>query len=406
MPEYIWELPPETAADEEETVESTELEVIDHEEAAVRRLVVQFQKPKFQALVRALCRPMQQLEQALVDLSKRTIDNAEGVQIDIFGRLVGQPPVDVEEADFKSLIRARISANKSSGLGKQITTVSRLVVKEWAADENVLAEGTLKLRIRRYYPAGYVLVVEDADMPWDLATLLAQFLREITGSGIRSLLHFSTWMTGDGYDSHERAFQFSSSDEDHTLNGDGLGFGHVEATALGLIKTGGSEDPPMWDAGASSVLFVSGDCSMSATAPDEDASKAFGMSNVDTDQDFTTIDYCVRLGDLASAYELNIYELGVLKFSDFYVPGDVFRIRRISGAVDYLQNEVSIYTSLTPSIGALCLDTSFFHFGGTLTELKISGTPVNAWNLTNVSTITEATEIDEDIGGKLAAAIE
>lgn len=406
MPEYIWELPPETAADEAESVESTEIGVIDHAEAAVRRLVVQFQKPKMQALVRALCASMQPLEVALVDLCQRTIDNAEGVQIEIFGRLVGQSVVDVEEASLKSLIRARIPANRSSGLGKQVLTVARLVVKEWAADENVVAEGTLKLHLVRFYPAGYVLYVEDADMPFELANLLAvQFLRKITGAGIRAILQFVTWISGDGYDSHERAFQMGDSDGNE--NAEGGGWGHVSIANWKIRRiTGGAA----WDAGASSVETAAGDCYVETTVVATNTARAFGLSYVDTDQDFATIDYCWRLNADGT---LGIYELGVLKASPgAYVAGDLLRIYRIAGTVEYKVGGATVYVSLTPSVGAVKLDTSIFTAGASLEQLSLNNyppaiVPITAWNDdVFVETLPQGGSISDDYGGKLAAAIE
>lgn len=61
--------------------------------------------PQFQALEDAA----QQL------LSLFSIDDSEGVQLDILGRVVGQPRNSVSDALYRVYLRARILANRSTG---------------------------------------------------------------------------------------------------------------------------------------------------------------------------------------------------------------------------------------------------------------------------------------------------
>lgn len=166
---------------------------VDHTAEALSRLVTQFRKPKMQAYIRALCKPMQRLEQAILDvIASRDLDNAEGESLNIIGRLVGQPPRDVTATTYKSLVRARIPANKSSGLGNQVLRVVRLVLTDYASQDDVVEAGVMRLHLINYGHASFVIEVENMDVPWDLAQLVAEsFLAKIAGTGIRGTLHFA-----------------------------------------------------------------------------------------------------------------------------------------------------------------------------------------------------------------------
>lgn len=230
MPEFVWELPPSggSASSAPVSVESTD-GVIDHAQAAVDRLPQQFKgKPKLEALIRILCAPMVALEQAFVDLlTKRTVETAEGVQLEVLARIVGQPIVDVSETTLRSLIRARIRANKSSGFGDQVLLVARLVLTDFAADPVVLAAGTLALEIEPQYPASFVLRVENVDLPWDLADLLSRsFLRLVKADGVRAILEFAPQDELASVDHHDTSFRFDG-------DADGGGFGDVSDPTVG-----------------------------------------------------------------------------------------------------------------------------------------------------------------------------
>lgn len=232
MPEFIWELPATRPAPTE-SVESGE-GAIDHAQAAVDRLPRQFRgKPKIEALLRIFCAPMAALEQAFIDLlTQRTVDTAVGEQLNVLGRIVGQKQIDVTDTTFRSLIRARIRANKSSGMGNQVLLVARLVLSDYAAQDDVVAAGTLTLRIYNWGTASYVLRVEGVDLPWDLADLLAtSFLPQITGDAIRPILEFDLQLDPD-FDAHSRAFTLDDATDIGSIT-TGLGFGDSVADAVG-----------------------------------------------------------------------------------------------------------------------------------------------------------------------------
>lgn len=191
MPEFVWELP----ALQPTATPIPEPNVVDDADAAIARLPQQFRtKPKIVAIMRVLCAPMAPLRAALNDLlTKRSIDTSEGEQLNILARIVGQEIIeDVTATTLHSLIRARVRANKSSGLGDQILLVARLVLTDFASQVDVVAAaGALKLIARNIGRASFVLVVDQPDIPWDVAELLqTTFIRRIASTAVRGTLEF------------------------------------------------------------------------------------------------------------------------------------------------------------------------------------------------------------------------
>jgi len=224
MPEYVWELPPLLPESPEPATEVTGMARA-HADEAVERLALQFRKPRMIALVRAYCAPMQALEQAFVDLiTKRTIEDATGVTLELLAKLVGQRLIlDLDEDTLRSFIRARIRTNRSSGMGDQILRIARLVLTDYANRDEVIAEGTLSLVASNLGTAGYSLRVNGIDLTWELATVLAvDFLRVATGDGIRSILEFDVQLD-DEFDAHDSAFTLDdASDPGSVTEGAGL----------------------------------------------------------------------------------------------------------------------------------------------------------------------------------------
>lgn len=104
------------------------IEVEDHEEEAVALLLEQFKgKAAIEAWLRGLVAPLNGVESIAVDLlTKRyTIDDAEGVQLDGIGALVGMPREDgLSDADYRIQIRQQIAVNASNGRGDDIINAS------------------------------------------------------------------------------------------------------------------------------------------------------------------------------------------------------------------------------------------------------------------------------------------
>lgn len=166
---------------------------IDHAQAAENRLIQRFKKPKMRAFIRAYCKPMAALEQAIADLlTKRTVETATGAQLLVLARIVGQPVLaGLSEEDLRRYVRARIRANRSSGTGPDIIAITRLIVND--PDTEVLVRTV----------SGGVANVTLRNNPTDFdisRILFRDFLVKAMGIGVRIELE---WEPADSTDTFE-----------------------------------------------------------------------------------------------------------------------------------------------------------------------------------------------------------
>ena len=125
----------------------------------------------------------QYLEGVLQQLySERGIDTAEGNQLDVLGRLVGQGRAGLDDDTYRRRIRARITANRSKGNIEEILRVTDLIVFDDAATYVLENQGA----------AAYVLRVEDIAITLALAEILVGMLRDATSAGVRVIVEYSS----------------------------------------------------------------------------------------------------------------------------------------------------------------------------------------------------------------------
>src|SRR3569832_89859 len=100
----------------------------DHRDRMLASLLSQWRgKPRIEALIRALSVGVQFLEDMTFDLLvSRTIEGASGAQLDQWGQLVGQARLNMEDAEYKSVIRVKIIANSSEGTTDDLIQVLQL----------------------------------------------------------------------------------------------------------------------------------------------------------------------------------------------------------------------------------------------------------------------------------------
>lgn len=73
-------------------------------------------KPRIAAILKSWLDEMQALENAIFDvLNKRLLDNAISAQLDVLGKIVGQPRGTSDDTLYRGLIRIRIQVNRSLG---------------------------------------------------------------------------------------------------------------------------------------------------------------------------------------------------------------------------------------------------------------------------------------------------
>ncbi|WP_303315355.1 hypothetical protein Q4Q34_15445 [Flavivirga abyssicola] len=108
-----------------------------------------------------------------------------------------------------------------------------------------------------------------------------------------------------------------------------------------------------------------------STVLELDKARMIGFSEMNSDANYTTIDYAIYLRHTG---ELKVYEKGINKFTavNNYLSGDKVKVERMGGVINYKINDNIFYTSLITSTTSLLVDISIFDLYGTLNNIKIS----------------------------------
>lgn len=169
------------------------IRIEDHADAAVARLPMQNRTPLMEALVRVVAGRFQGLEDALWSLlTQRFLFFSAGVQLDNLGRLVGSARGDLDDAAYRTRIRAQIRLNRGAGTGDDVLETFRIL-------------GPTALAIREFPPAAFELNVS-GELPVPLAQAVA-VLRAARAGGVGAQLVYQTgasvftFDTGPGLDS-------------------------------------------------------------------------------------------------------------------------------------------------------------------------------------------------------------
>ena len=108
------------------------IEIENHVEDALERRMEQWKdKPNMESFLRALFGGYQDLETVFFDLINKRLDifEAEGVQLDNLGKIVGQERLGFDDDFYRILILARIGINISSGEPERIISTAKLLTK-------------------------------------------------------------------------------------------------------------------------------------------------------------------------------------------------------------------------------------------------------------------------------------
>jgi hypothetical protein len=89
---------------------------------AISLLLSQYRSsPNFLAILTALVEPLQDLEDDIAALlAQRVVTAAEGAQLDVLGKLVGQERAGRNDVDYQEWVLARVQANASQGTPSEI----------------------------------------------------------------------------------------------------------------------------------------------------------------------------------------------------------------------------------------------------------------------------------------------
>jgi hypothetical protein len=139
----------------------------------------------------------------------------------------------------------------------------------------------------------------------------------------------------------------------------------VSVSGHDITKTGTGG----WNAGASSADAITGDGFAEFTTFETSTFKMAGLSNGDSNADYTDIDYAFYM--LGNG-QLMIYEAGTsIGAFGTYAVGDDFRLQVVGGVVTYYQNGNPLYTSQRAPTLPLVVDSSLFSTGATIKNLNV-----------------------------------
>jgi hypothetical protein len=205
---------------------------------AVELLLSQFRKPKIEAMLRALVGPVQRLEDVLWHILTRVVDmaNAEGVHLDLFGRILKLPRLGLSDTEYRSRLQVWQLVLRSTGKPEELIRIADLFdgVSE-AGDVVVYDEGS---------GTGGIVITLEHLMTYSPNTL-ALFLRKAKGGGVNIQL---VWMP----DGPTTAFRFTAGAgyDDEATSAYGMGYafdGDSSFTIDDEILTVGDEPLTLWD---------------------------------------------------------------------------------------------------------------------------------------------------------------
>ena len=152
----------------------------DHVAVALSRLLEQFKnKANVVALVTALITPSNDVETELRDLlTKRQVNTAVGAQLDLIGKLVGQPRNGAGDVDYARFIAARIATNNSKSRVEDLISVAKLVIND-ALDT---------ITVERRSVASVVVRVTGNVVTDAVAGICVSFLRDARAAGVKLTL--------------------------------------------------------------------------------------------------------------------------------------------------------------------------------------------------------------------------
>ena len=117
---------------------------------------------------------------------------------------------------------------------------------------------------------------------------------------------------------------------------------------------------------------MSGDGGVEFTATETTTLRMLGLSNGDTDRNYTDIDFAIVPHYNGSVM---VYQKGNQIGTSYgsYVVGDRLRVAVEGGVVKYRRNGTLLYTSSQPIVYPLLVDTSFFSPATAMTEIVLLG---------------------------------
>lgn len=140
--------------------------------------------------MQAVLASVQDVENALQQLYReRRVDVAVGAQLDILGKVVGQPRQDLDDDTYRRYIRARVSTNRSDGVVEDLITITDLIVDETGS----------YIIVRRGSTASVMVKVDLDSQTFALMGIVRDFLVQAVSAGVRLVVEFRQQTAADTF---------------------------------------------------------------------------------------------------------------------------------------------------------------------------------------------------------------
>lgn len=189
----------------------------DYTEEALRRLLTTLQDDEqIDGLIASYLDRAQELEDAAHPmLVQRSIQNAEGVQLDGIGGLVGEPRGGRSDELYRVFLTLRILTNRSRATADDLIEI---VATRTGQDPS-----TWDVDLDEYFPRTIYIRAKHFDEQYP--EVVAGFLRQARGAGFR--IHYIYTNQEDD----ANVFRFSSTSSSETGVAHGFGSGHLAGSA-------------------------------------------------------------------------------------------------------------------------------------------------------------------------------
>lgn len=169
--------------------------VVDHIVRMLDNRIEEFRSAvRFSSLVSLFGQQIQDIEDGLYQLiTDRTLDTAEGAQLDGIGQLVGEDRAGRTDAPYRLALRTRIALNLSQGTAEDLIAVALAI------------SGGTQAELEEYFPAAFeIRVLDPVPSGTDPGTIGA-FVNSAkpAGVGATTVIHVSPpfqFDTGSGFD--------------------------------------------------------------------------------------------------------------------------------------------------------------------------------------------------------------
>jgi hypothetical protein len=151
-----------------------------HALAAINHLAFQFRdRPNIVALIDLLASEVDNLETALTQLQTiMQIRASSGAQLDLLGRVIGEPRQGFDDAAYQLHLLARVWLNRGSGTGEDLLKMFGLLLPGYA------------LALREYPPASFLLAIGSTSLDTTTAGYLVGILQLAKAAGVRAFLQY------------------------------------------------------------------------------------------------------------------------------------------------------------------------------------------------------------------------